>query len=130
MSYFLDRYAREFRRPVPYLSPVTQQVLRDYDWPGNIRELENAACAIVALGDEQLVMEGFRQRWIRSSVELPGEGISLKDASRAASRKAERELILRVLDRTHWNRRRAAKELQISYKALLYKLKQVGEFRT
>ena len=55
-----------------------------------------------------------------------GERISLKQASRAASREAEKELILKVLDRTRWNRRRAAQELQISYKALLYKLKQIG----
>ena len=77
-------------------------------------------CAIVALGDDQLAMEGFRQRWIRSGTEMLNQRISLKEASRAASRQAERELILRVLDRTRWNRRRAAEELQISYKALLY----------
>ena len=50
----------------------------------------------------------------------------MKDAARAASREAEREIILQVLTRTRWNRRRAAQELQISYKALLYKLKQIG----
>ena len=52
--------------------------------------------------------------------------MSLKEAARAASREAEKELILKVLNRTRWNRRRAAQELQISYKALLYKLKQIG----
>ena len=55
-----------------------------------------------------------------------GGAISLKAASRAASHEAEKELILKVLTRTRWNRRRAAEELQISYKALLYKLKQIG----
>jgi DNA-binding NtrC family response regulator len=55
-----------------------------------------------------------------------GEQVSLKQAARAASRQAEKELILKVLTRTRWNRRRAALELQISYKALLYKLKQIG----
>ena len=55
-----------------------------------------------------------------------GAGISLKAASKAASREAEKELILNALTRTRWNRRRAAEELQISYKALLYKLKQIG----
>ena len=49
-----------------------------------------------------------------------------KEHSKAASRQAERELILKAIERTHWNRKRAAKELQISYKALLYKLKQIG----
>jgi len=52
--------------------------------------------------------------------------VSLKEASKAASREAEKELILKVLNKTRWNRRRAAQELQISYKALLYKLKQIG----
>jgi two-component system response regulator AtoC len=55
-----------------------------------------------------------------------GDKLSLKQAARAASREAEKELILKVLTRTRWNRRRAAQELQISYKALLYKLKQIG----
>lgn len=125
MSYFMSRYAREFRQPVPALSPETERLLRDYEWPGNIRELEKAARAIVVLGDEELAMEGFRGRWARC-LSGAGEAVSLKEASRAASRKAEREIILRVLDRTCWNRRRAARELQISYKALLYKLKQIG----
>jgi two-component system response regulator AtoC len=52
--------------------------------------------------------------------------MSLKAAAKAASHEAEKELILRALTRTRWNRRRAAEELQISYKALLYKLKQIG----
>jgi two-component system response regulator AtoC len=51
---------------------------------------------------------------------------SLKEAAREASRQAERTLILSQLERTHWNRKRTARELQISYKALLYKLKQLG----
>ena len=53
------------------------------------------------------------------------DGLSLKEAARAASRHAERELILKVLSRTRWNRKRAAKSLNISYRALLYKLKEV-----
>lgn len=50
----------------------------------------------------------------------------MKAASREASRRAERELILQALERTHWNRKRAAQELQISYKSLLYKIKLIG----
>jgi two-component system response regulator AtoC len=57
-------------------------------------------------------------------------GYSLKAASRAASREAERGLILKALARTRWNRKRAAQELQISYKSLLYKLKQIGVLDT
>ena len=71
-------------------------------------------------------MGGLRSLLTRGDSRSNGEKTSLKEASRAASREAERELILKVLTRTRWNRRRAAQELQISYKALLYKLKQIG----
>jgi two-component system response regulator AtoC len=126
VNFFLVKYARDFRRPVPQLSPATQLLFHDYGWPGNIRELEDATKAIVALGDESVAMGGLRSLLMRSERNGNGERISLKQASRAASREAEKELILRVLQRTRWNRRRAAQELQISYKALLYKLKQIG----
>jgi len=125
ISHFLAKYSHAFGRPVPILSPSTERLFRDYNWPGNIRELEDAVRAIVAIGDESVAMGGLRQRWTRSS-SSEGERVSLKQAARAASREAEKELILRVLDRTRWNRKRAAQELQISYKALLYKLKQIG----
>jgi two-component system response regulator AtoC len=126
VTFFLAKYARDFRRPVPRLSEATQHLFQEYAWPGNIRELEDAAKAIVALGDESVAMGGLRSLLTRPERSGNGERISLKQASRAASREAEKELILRVLQRTRWNRRRAAQELQISYKALLYKLKQIG----
>jgi two-component system, NtrC family, response regulator AtoC len=125
-DWFLSAAARELGRPVPKLSPETRNFFLEYHWPGNIRELEDAARAIVALGDETLAMGGLRSLLKRVDRDLNGERISLKDAARAASREAEKEIILRVLARTRWNRRRAAQELQISYKALLYKLKQIG----
>jgi two-component system response regulator AtoC len=125
-DWFLAAAARDFCRTVPVLSPETQNFFLEYHWPGNIRELKDAARAIVALGDETLAMGGLRSLLRRVDRGGNGEKISLKDAARAASREAEREIILQVLTRTRWNRRRAAQELQISYKALLYKLKQIG----
>jgi two-component system, NtrC family, response regulator AtoC len=125
-DWFLSSAARDLCRPVPVLSPETQRFFLEYHWPGNMRELKDAARAIVALGDESLAMGGLRSLLRRSDRGGNGEKISLKDAARAASREAEKELILQVLTRTRWNRRRAAQELQISYKALLYKLKQIG----
>jgi two-component system response regulator AtoC len=125
-DWFLSAAARDFCRAVPVLSPETQSFFLEYNWPGNIRELKEAARAIVALGDEALAMGGLRSLLRRGDRGGNGEKISLKDAARAASREAEREIILQVLTRTRWNRRRAAQELQISYKALLYKLKQIG----
>jgi two-component system response regulator AtoC len=125
MAHFLRKYAEEFRRPIPELSAEMERLFQDYSWPGNLRELENAARLLVAVGDEHLAMGGLRALLHRPSGSNGG-GISLKAASRAASHEAEKELILKVLTRTRWNRRRAAEELKISYKALLYKLKQIG----
>jgi two-component system, NtrC family, response regulator AtoC len=125
-DWFLSASAHDFHREVPALSAGTQKFFVEYNWPGNIRELKDAARAIVALGDEALAMGGLRSLLRRSERGGNGEKVSLKDAARAASREAEREIILQVLTRTRWNRRRAAQELQISYKALLYKLKQIG----
>lgn len=126
VSFFLSKNAQELQRSMPVLSAETKRLFQEYDWPGNIRELEDAARAIVALGDEALAMRGLRSILKKSSRSASGDRISLKQAARAASREAEKELILKALTRTRWNRRRAAQELQISYKALLYKLKQIG----
>jgi two-component system response regulator AtoC len=71
-------------------------------------------------------MGGLRSTLVRPDNGSNGSRVSLKEVARAASREAEKELILKALTRTRWNRRRAAQELQISYKALLYKLKQIG----
>lgn len=122
---FLERYASEYRRAVPKLSQDTLRLFQEYSWPGNLRELEDAARVLVALGDERLAMGGLRALLIKQRSNQRN-GISLKAVARAASHEAEKELILDVLTRTRWNRRRAAQELQISYKALLYKLKQIG----
>jgi two-component system response regulator AtoC len=126
IDHFLHKCARDFRRPVPELSAETLQLFHDYSWPGNLRELEDAAKAVVALGDENVAMGGLRALLRGAPAGSNGGRVSLKETARAASREAEKELILKVLTRTRWNRRRAAQELQISYKALLYKLKQIG----
>jgi two-component system, NtrC family, response regulator AtoC len=126
MDFFLHNYSEAYRRPVPSLSAGTQKLFADHSWPGNLPELQAAARAIVAVGDESVVMGGLRSLLTRAENGANGQRLSLKEASRAASREAEKELILKVLTRTRWNRRRAAQELQISYKALLYKLKQIG----
>jgi two-component system response regulator AtoC len=125
----LTKHAAQLGRPRPMLSPRTLHMFLDYSWPGNIRELENVVKKIVALGDEGLAMAelGTAPREASAPVDAPEvRGHSLKAAARAASREAEREMILKALARTRWNRKRAAEELQISYKSLLYKLKQIG----
>ncbi len=132
MAFFLRRYSEAYHRPAPALTPATQKLFLEHSWPGNLPELEAAVRAIVAVGSESVAMGGLRSLLTRGDHRTNGEKTSLKEASRAASREAERDLILKVLTRTRWNRRRAAQELQSSYKALLYKLKQIGyeEFGT
>ena len=125
----LSKHAAQLGRPRPALSPRTLRMFLDYSWPGNIRELENVVKKIVALGDERLAVAELEAapREAAAVAEAPeARGNSLKAAARAASREAEREMILKTLGRTRWNRKRAAEELQISYKSLLYKLKQIG----
>lgn len=125
LDFFLEKYAAQFARPKHAVSSPALDKLVNYSWPGNIRQLENVAKRIIALGEERLALEDLVPLATEpQSLASENERLSLKQASRAASRQAERELILRTLDRTHWNRKRAALELQISYKALLYKLKQ------
>jgi two-component system, NtrC family, response regulator AtoC len=129
LAFFLSKHAIDFQRPIPPLSAETQQLFLEYTWPGNLRELEGVARAFVVLGDEALAMGGLKSLLVKSDRENL-DGVSLKEVAKAASREAEKELILKVLNRMRWNRRRAAQELQISYKALLYKLKQIGHADT
>jgi two-component system, NtrC family, response regulator AtoC len=135
---FVLKHANELRKAAPEIGREARKLLFSYDWPGNIRELENVARKVVAIGDADLALTDLRNTNARithpaeesrqAEPERSGSsGIaSLKVAARAASRKTERELILKALEQTHWNRKRAARNLQISYKSLLYKIKQIG----
>src|SRR5262249_25580416 len=97
-------------------------------------ELENAIKTMLAVDDEDLALDaiGLSGTHAQENYDRNRNGsglessVSLKEASRNASRIAEKQLIREVLERTRWNRKRAAQELNISYKALLYKLKQNG----
>lgn len=127
LEHFLAKHACEAGRGAPVLSDKENEILHAHKWPGNVRELENLARRIVALGDSGRVMEELGELpELESAGVLESRGSSLKVAARAASRRIERDLIARALERTHWNRKRAAQELQISYKSLLYKIKQTG----
>ena len=139
LEFFFQKYASLFERSEPKVSESTMSLLLRHSWPGNIRELENVVRKIVALGDEHLATHDLTVEYRAKAPDPPPDSSriaepgnspvpsgSLKEAARAASRVAERAMILNQLERTHWNRKRAARELQISYKALLYKLKQLG----
>ena len=134
LDHFLRKYALAFERPQPSLSNTAMNFLLRHSWPGNIRELENFSRKFVILGDEDLALGDLAVSSASNEPE-PHRAVpvhdhsnqirSLKAAAREASRNVERQLILSSLERTHWNRKRTARELQISYKALLYKLKQL-----
>jgi len=129
---FIAKYAGLLGRQQPRVKSSTMDLLMDHSWPGNVRELENVARKIVVLGDDELAVSDLA---VNGKAKSPDKSfsnggntnsLSLKQAAREASRKAERQMILESLERTHWNRKRSARELQVSYKALLYKLKQLG----
>ncbi len=139
VEYFLKKYSREFKRKAPPLSNELLDVFQRYHWPGNVRELENCMKKIVILDSDKAVCQELLKKCSAAEAELNGEkpGLdelirqnlhrySLKAFSKEAIRRAEREVIGKVLQQTCWNRKEAAERLQISYKALLYKIKETG----
>jgi len=177
-DYFLKKYSVQYNKPYPELSQDTMRLFMDYDWPGNIRELENLIKRTVVLGTESPIQKEISHgismathrlqhpsvvphpsaapHQARASHAAAGNGngngaaavaaapagpmtptaiaaaaaeagnYSLKDISRTAAREAERELIFKMLQQTRWNRKETAEILGISYKALLYKIKENG----
>ncbi|MGB6974731.1 MAG: sigma 54-interacting transcriptional regulator [Terracidiphilus sp.] len=121
----LSQYSRQFDRPKPVLSQESIGFLLKHQWPGNLSELQTAIKTFVAIGDESVSLAALKAAV--PAIKLGGllRTHSLKQATRAASIEVERQLISEVLAATGGNRKRAADELGISYKALLYKLKQV-----
>jgi two-component system response regulator AtoC len=139
---FLQKNNEQYRKNVTQLSPETMEIFTKYHWPGNVRELENLVRRMVVLGNEDAVVEeikltGSRQQAreeASDSLDLGAlgadfsseQGIDLKAISRRAAQLAEKGVIEKVLQETRWNRKEAAQRLQISYKALLYKMKENG----
>ena len=110
------------------ISPVLLRLFEKHSWPGNIRELENLMERYVILGSEDAIGEELAN-WERAIVtpEIPAEGpIHLKNVTRKAVRELEGKIILSALEANRWNRKRAARDLRISYRALLYKIRQAG----
>ena len=151
---FLAQYAEHYNKPPITLANDTMRLFAEYEWPGNVRELENLLKRAVILGSDDSIRRDLaeaiagRHRGsgsipalqpkavpagpaatpqpveVAAPPELPAPTGSLKDIARHAAREAERELIYRTLQQTRWNRREAAEILGVSYKALLYKIKE------
>jgi two-component system, NtrC family, response regulator AtoC len=143
--HFVEKYRRRYHGGLEEVPPEVMERFHAYDWPGNIRELENLVRRLVVLRDPAMVLGDLapslgaqslppvigpvntatNQARPALAAALPDDA-PLKDVARRAARLAEREAILRALMRTGWNKRKAAKRLQVSYKALLYKIKDCG----
>jgi len=132
MSRMSERYARA---PLP-LSPTMMQACLDHPWPGNLRELSNFIKRYLILGDEKLAVNELLPKTDGTGARVdgaraPGDPAGgLKSLARNAKDEAEAEAITRALDETNWNRKQAAALLRISYKALLYKIRQYGIAQT
>jgi two-component system response regulator AtoC len=131
VGYFVERFTHLYSSPPPEISPETMETFVRYPWPGNIRELENFIKRMIVLQDPTLP---------RALVPTPAAAptaagdvpyaatkeLSLKEISRRAVLEAERQVIRRALEQCQWNRVKTAKMLKISYRALLYKIKDMG----
>jgi two-component system, NtrC family, response regulator AtoC len=128
--YFVERYARLFQREDFVLPPDTMLQLRQHSFPGNVRELENMIKRMIVLDDLTPASVPLVVAPAGSVDPFPlrpaTAGGSLRSISRKAAQAAEQSAILKALEETKWNRLRAAKLLKISYRALLYKIKEAG----
>jgi transcriptional regulator with PAS, ATPase and Fis domain len=127
-AHFMRKGAKKYDlQPLP-ISPSLLDALGKYNWPGNLRELENTINRYLILQDEKTVIAELDQMGGASpSLEKPQghvEAGGLKKLVRGLKDEAESSVIAGVLEETGWNRKAAAHDLQISYKALLYKIKQ------
>ena len=119
-------YGERFGRPTKALSSRKLELMQRYPWPGNIRELENVIKRYVILGSEDAIQIETSKAPAQFAIEATNTTLSLKKTTREATRVLENKIILAALQANNWNRRRAASALDISYRALLYKLKEAG----
>ena len=133
-SYFVERYAKLYRRDGFSIPPSVMERLTRHRYPGNVRELENLIKRMIVLDDPFMARiplpdagpSGRAHAFSALASEPAVTELSLKEIGRRASQAAEREAIGKTLEQTGWNRVRAARALRISYRALLYKIKQGG----
>jgi two-component system response regulator AtoC len=142
VRHFLGRFCKQYNRSTPTISPETMRLFQEYSWPGNVRELENMIRRLVVLQSELLVQEEIALRTEKPhgvpappapsapprdpSPARPGRNMGLKEIAKKAAMAAEAAAIKEVLERVRWNRAETARLLKISYKALLYKIRQCG----
>ncbi|HUI40885.1 MAG TPA: sigma-54 dependent transcriptional regulator [Terriglobia bacterium] len=138
LRHFMALYAGRYARAAMPVSPALVDACVRHSWPGNLRELENFVKRYLILGDESLVLNDLRSVSLRPGQAgaaaarraAAGDTHDLKALVRGVKDEAEIEAITRTLERTKWNRKEASRILKISYKALLYKIRQYDIDRT
>jgi two-component system response regulator AtoC len=130
VDYFIGHHARMFHTNPTPLSRSVIRMMQRYDWPGNIRQLDNLMRSYVLMGSEDALVTELAEdekpsASVVSDVDV-SQPISLKVVTRKATHELERQIILKVLKANNWNRQKTAKWLKISYRSLLYKLNEVG----
>ncbi len=129
ITHYLQVYGDKFGHKPKPLSASLMKVLEAYHWPGNIRELENLMKRYVILEDEQTIvsalrhMEDIHHPSIDEAVDIH---TPLRIQTKRVTQTLERRIIMNVLQANCWNRRKTARSLDISYRALLYKIKEAG----
>jgi DNA-binding NtrC family response regulator len=128
VDHLLKRVGQELGKPLAGVAPEALRALEAHDWPGNVRELRNALKRAAVLADGLIMLHDLPLE-LRTAAAAPPARRSpgaprLRDAVREASLAAERDLIVRTLERTRWNRARAARLLGINYKTLHRKLRE------
>ena len=126
-EYFLEVYGRAFRREPAPLSRDVLSLMQSYDWPGNIRQLENLLRSYVLIGSEDALVSELLSSSSTNVAKIDlTKSISLKQITKNATQNLERQIILKVLQANGWSRQKTAKWLRISYRSLLYKLRDAG----
>lgn len=118
-EYFIGRFAGITGKPIKGVAPEAMTLLMAYDWPGNIRELQNVIERAVILGRETILPDNLPGALIGRTVRSP-------DDNHGVLKVIEREAILKALENAGGNRRKAAQELGISRRTLQYRLKEYG----
>ena len=127
-DYLLQYYNEKLNGRAVMVRPALMAKMQRYSWPGNVRQLENLVKRYVVMGTEDVILSELLEPNERDTVDslmLDGP-VSLKKLTRQTVRKLEARIILNALHANNWNRKKAARSLDISYRALLYKLKEVG----
>jgi two-component system response regulator AtoC len=127
LDYFLTSFSKSYGQSVRPFSSSMMKMFASYHWPGNIREMENLVKRYVIFGSEEIVASALQSR-ATDQVNIPAgdEPVSLKMLTREATKRFEQEIIRKVLSDNRWSRKKTAKKLNMSYRALLYKLKDAG----